>query len=243
MRWIAGFIVLGFGVQAPCPAAEPPPNEMCPVMQEEKADPAITVSYKGRTIAFCCDKCVRKFNADPEKYVARLPAVKSYGVEPIPPKETPTESKLGEQISPRPPLLARYHPVFVHFPLAGFPLALVGFLLFRLTGKQMFAAADVVPLLAAVSAAALAVASGNVAGGSMRFSASVRGLIERHQFAGITLLVVGIIVSTLRLWRWNRLSGCWLWIYGGGLLLACSIGVLTGYLGGSIVFGADHLSL
>jgi YHS domain-containing protein len=46
-------------------------NIVCPVSHEE-ADPEITYTYKGVTYALCCKKCLAKFKADPEKYIARL---------------------------------------------------------------------------------------------------------------------------------------------------------------------------
>lgn len=49
-----------------------PWNAVCPVMGEE-IDPEIkTVEYKGKTIGFCCDKCLEKFNKDPEAYMKKL---------------------------------------------------------------------------------------------------------------------------------------------------------------------------
>ncbi|MEO7932026.1 MAG: hypothetical protein ABIT76_02600 [Chthoniobacterales bacterium] len=34
--------------------------------------PPIEINYKGRLIKLCCKSCVRKFNANPEKYVKIL---------------------------------------------------------------------------------------------------------------------------------------------------------------------------
>ncbi len=48
-----------------------PVNTVCPVSMEEP-DPQITYSYKGKTYQLCCKKCLRKFKADPEKYIKRL---------------------------------------------------------------------------------------------------------------------------------------------------------------------------
>ncbi len=31
--------------------------------------PPVSVTYKGRTIMLCCKSCIRKFNANPEKYL------------------------------------------------------------------------------------------------------------------------------------------------------------------------------
>ncbi|MBI5726732.1 MAG: YHS domain-containing protein [Ignavibacteriales bacterium] len=47
-------------------------NKVCPVMEEDVDAKIQTVEYKGKTIGFCCKKCVKKFNADPEKYMKHI---------------------------------------------------------------------------------------------------------------------------------------------------------------------------
>lgn len=44
----------------------------CPVMGGA-IDKSIFVEYKGKKIYFCCKGCVDTFQADPEKYLAKLP--------------------------------------------------------------------------------------------------------------------------------------------------------------------------
>lgn len=49
-----------------------PWNAVCPIMGEE-IDPEVkTVEYKGKTIGFCCPKCIDKFNKDPEGYLKKI---------------------------------------------------------------------------------------------------------------------------------------------------------------------------
>jgi hypothetical protein len=36
--------------------------------------PPVKITYKGREVILCCDSCVKKFNRDPEKYMAILDA-------------------------------------------------------------------------------------------------------------------------------------------------------------------------
>jgi YHS domain-containing protein len=52
---------------------EPKLNAKCPVTDDD-ADKTITKEYKGRKIAFCCEDCVKDFDKDPKKYVAKLEA-------------------------------------------------------------------------------------------------------------------------------------------------------------------------
>ncbi len=47
-------------------------NANCPVHTEKKVDPTETTTYKGKTIAFCCEDCRKAFDEDPEKYAKNL---------------------------------------------------------------------------------------------------------------------------------------------------------------------------
>lgn len=51
-------------------------NTICPVSNEE-ADPEITYAYNGKTYSLCCNKCLKKFKANPEKYISRMEKEKS----------------------------------------------------------------------------------------------------------------------------------------------------------------------
>ena len=48
-----------------------PINTTCP-LTDEKIDPTVTTQYKGKTIGFCCEDCIKKFDVDPAAYVANL---------------------------------------------------------------------------------------------------------------------------------------------------------------------------
>ena len=45
-------------------------NKKCPIMDDD-VDPEITVAYKGKKVAFCCEECIPKWSAlsDAEKAV------------------------------------------------------------------------------------------------------------------------------------------------------------------------------
>jgi YHS domain-containing protein len=69
------------GPSAPAPPAKPNASAvvveveqtMCPIMDGNKIDKNVFVEYKGKKVYFCCADCKAKFEADPEKYVAKLP--------------------------------------------------------------------------------------------------------------------------------------------------------------------------
>ena len=56
----------------PSQAKAKPINKFCAVNRDEEVDPAITTTYKGKTIGFCCEDCLPKFKKDPEKYMKDL---------------------------------------------------------------------------------------------------------------------------------------------------------------------------
>ncbi len=247
-------------------------NEWCPVMTEEKIDPAITIEYRGKTIGLCCDTCLKKFRANPAKYESRLPQFAEAA--------NATSGKLHEAIElghsgsgslgdsghatptdqpgaaekpghdhgtqqpddDREPILGRLHPIIIHFPIAGMPLAMLGFLVWVRSGREAFAHSDAIPLFVATLASIAAVITGNTAHDSMRFSESLHVIVERHQAVSTAIMVIAIGLSMIRLWRWNGLVGKWRWVYGGGLAVVCALLGYTGFLGGSLVFGPDHLA-
>ncbi len=246
----------------PAAGDEPPLNEWCPVMTDERVDPEISIIYQGKKIGLCCDMCVKKFKANPDKYLPRLPQFADSAASPSDPTTTQSGQdgdKLGTGASDelglpvraadpvalstedRDPWLGRLHPIAVHFPLAGIPLAFLAFLVWVWTGRDAFAQAEVVPLIVATLASIAAVITGNIAHDAMRFSESMRIIAEQHQLASTALMILAIVLSAFRIWRWNRLVGTWRCAYGCGLLAACALGGYTGFLGGSLVFGPDHL--
>lgn len=48
------------------------PLKTCIVTGDELGDDPVDVTYKGRLIRLCCKSCVKKFNANPAKYLAIL---------------------------------------------------------------------------------------------------------------------------------------------------------------------------
>lgn len=42
---------------------------MCPVMQDQPAKEKFFADYQGKRYNFCCNRCVKKFKQNPEKYV------------------------------------------------------------------------------------------------------------------------------------------------------------------------------
>ncbi|MDD5064654.1 MAG: YHS domain-containing protein [Phycisphaerae bacterium] len=48
----------------------------CPIMDGNKINKNVFVEYKGKKVYFCCAACKSVFEADPEKYISKLPQFK-----------------------------------------------------------------------------------------------------------------------------------------------------------------------
>ena len=67
------FTVVAMSADEPAKAY---PLDTC-VVSGEALDPAVPpLVYKGWQVRFCCKGCIKKFNASPDKYVAKLDALK-----------------------------------------------------------------------------------------------------------------------------------------------------------------------
>lgn len=55
------------------PASQPAAiNKFCAVEQDNEIDPKVTIQHDGKTIGFCCEDCIPKFQKDPAKYLKDL---------------------------------------------------------------------------------------------------------------------------------------------------------------------------
>lgn len=69
MKKLLTLLVLSFGLSGIATAA--PVNTSCPVgARPIRTD--ITSHYQGKEIAFCCNKCKAKFDAEPAKYAGKI---------------------------------------------------------------------------------------------------------------------------------------------------------------------------
>jgi YHS domain-containing protein len=87
---LAGIVLVGVVALSGCkkepepaPPAESPAQAVaakveqttCPIMGQP-INKDVFVEHKGKKVYFCCPGCEQKFQADPEKYIAKLPQFK-----------------------------------------------------------------------------------------------------------------------------------------------------------------------
>jgi len=133
--------------------------------------------------------------------------------------------------------LGRLHPMVIHFPIALFLVAFVAELLFAATREELFRHALRFSLWGGAISAVIAAPLGWMFAAS---GATEEGwLLEAHRSAGTAASVLGIAV----LWIGERAERA----NGKRLLLRVSLGLQAlligsvGFLGGSLLYGIDHL--
>jgi uncharacterized membrane protein len=138
-----------------------------------------------------------------------------------------------------PPLLrflGRLHPATVHFPIALLSVAAL-VELWRMARRQELAASTVICLGLGAAGAAVAAVLGWFL---EEFDGGHAGeLVEWHKYLGLTATAL-VLVAALLLVRARRSPRALLLLR---VLLLAGAGLvgLTGYLGGELVFGRDHL--
>ncbi len=65
-------LLLFLGVSANAAEAKPYPLTTC-IVSDDKLDSAVSLVHNGQLIKLCCKSCVKKFQANPDKYLIKLP--------------------------------------------------------------------------------------------------------------------------------------------------------------------------
>jgi uncharacterized membrane protein len=137
-------------------------------------------------------------------------------------------------------LLARLHPLFVHFPIALVIVAAGIEAIATLTGNRRWRGVAVANVRAGAAFAVIAAIAGwRLASASGGEASSI---LEWHRWLG-TIATVATVAAALATWRADGPTRVGLWIYRMTLLGAASLVAATGHLGALLVWGADFLHL
>ena len=133
-------------------------------------------------------------------------------------------------------LLARLHPLFVHFPIALVLVAVAGEAVATLTGNRRWRSVAVANVRAGAAFAVLAA----IAGWRLASTPGVDGssILEWHRWLGTiaTVATVGAALATAGADGPHRAG---LWTYRIALVGAASLVAATGHLGALSVWGVD----
>lgn len=130
----------------------------------------------------------------------------------------------------------RLHPMLVHFPVALFAAAALAELLFARTGHDPFHHVVRFCVWLAALGAALAVPTGWL---FARAGASEPGwILETHRWTGVGSLTLSVVV----VWLVERAErGAGRTALRVALVVQLALVAVTGFLGGSLLYGIDHL--
>lgn len=220
--------ILAAGLLATPVRAEDPAvaNTYCPVTTDEPVDERYHVDYKGRTIYFCCDKCRRKFLADPLRYAASLTNSTQTGAEQPLDRGTPPKSKNWRT------QVGRFHPIAVHFPVALILTAGLTELSAVLRRKPIWHEFSRFCITLGALGALVAMPLGWLAGGAPGSDI----LTEWHRWLGVATYFAS--TSSALLVRTNGPMA-----YRISLLASVVLVTATGHLGGLLTHGPNFMQI
>lgn len=230
-----------------------PINTMCPVMPDEPVDPEFTIVHEGQAIGLCCSTCRRKFLRDPDTYLALIP---EYVPPEVPTPTAPIEGEPAPSAAPAsvPPtavdapipawveVVGRFHPLVVHFPIALLLAGALAELCDSLRRRTELRATLRFCLGLGAVGGVVAALLGWAAGAGESFPAELATAFTWHRVGGIATAVLGVLAFALasslpRGPEHSRRRTLLRWVL---LASVAAVGV-TGYLGGALVYGPDHL--
>lgn len=222
-----------------------PANAFCPVLTGREVDPAVHTTHDGKEIYFCCDRCRKKFLADPTAYLANLsefadlgPPTRLAGATADATRGTPrVESAQGG--TPSAGLLDKlgwFHPLAVHFPIAFLLAAALAEVLSVLAGWRTASRAIPYLLVIAAPSAVLAMLLGFATSTSAGASAGLASAYLTHRTAGIATAALAVLAAVMMHWREDR-SRKRRALWFGLILLAAVAVAVAGHFGAVMVHG------
>lgn len=243
------------------PTAAEAINHYCPVTPEEPAESYITTVYNGQTISFCCKRCLRKFNANPEAYRANLP-LENVEVQKINDasgseyegnhdhnEKTDQDQANGHdhstshvhsEESPVLEFLGKLHVLSVHLPIALLPIAAI-LEIFGVTfrSKQLKFAARTNFVLGALSAI-IAAALGWIAASQSKYTGDLVDILTWHRWLGVSVASISLIgLFGMLVMRKSQSWG--VLIYRGALFILLFLAPVAAHFGGTLIYGKGYL--
>lgn len=246
--------------------APPPKQVYCPITPEEEIDSEVFTEYEGRRVYFCCERCRARFLRDPGRYATRLIStaapVQKQPVTPEPlahdhesarspspitghtHREEPQgggehghESHVHAHTSGWVNWIGRFHPAMVPFPIGVVVAGALAEILFLLTRRSSYGQAALFCVRFGGLTGALAGFLGWCFGGFHIFDAD--WLLAVHRWLGTTTVVCLVAL----LWA-NEMAHHdpprHVSLYRALLFVAAALVLVTGFFGGSMVYGIDH---
>ena len=228
-------------------------NPMCPVFTDEKSEMKYKVEYKGKEVFFCCKKCLRKFNENAKKYEMNInyasgsqqksADVSGHGAHSHNGNGHGRDHGKGHKSNGNwfKSLLGKFHPILVHFPIAGvfftFLLQMVSFLFKE---QDLYFSIGVLLILSVLSIVVATLSGWNNA--DMRsFTGEDLNLVFWHRWLAIASNVLVVLTMILHS-KCKEAQGIVFGAYMFFLILSVSLISLTGHFGGILVYGLNYFN-
>lgn len=261
LRTTPGFIVLCLIALTTSAVAAEAVNQYCPVTPDEPAESYITTEYKGQTIGFCCKRCLRKFIADPEAYIANLPhdntdtqaIYDASGKEQNPgnnegvaPGQSPSHEHnhstdhAESDESPVLIFLGKLHVLSVHLPIALLPIAAILEILgwvFR--SRSLLFAARTNFVLGAVTAM-IAASLGWIAASLSHYPDDLATVLLWHRWLGVTVASISLL-GLLGILGMQKSKSWGTVLYRTVIFVLLVLVPITAHFGGTLIYGLDYL--
>ena len=257
------------GQERSSPGDPPAANDVCPVTTGEQIDPEVFVDYEGKRVCFCCERCRRKFEREPDKYVVQPVGLRPADAQPavqedhghsddhthdeqVEPTAAGSEEHAhehgGDEHTPRwLSWLGNFHPPMVNFPIGVLVATAVAEALFILRRNPLLDHAARYGVWFAAITGVIAAFLGWSFGGFRLVDDDRLLLIHRWLGTGTAIWLLLLLWTSERARRpaqspspsQARARGWYLFLLFAGTALVLT----TGFLGGSMVYGLDHYAL
>ncbi|MEK7271184.1 MAG: DUF2231 domain-containing protein [Planctomycetota bacterium] len=252
--WVL-FLTALSSAEAAGPAPPALPNPMCPVLTDQKANPAFFVDYQGRRIYFCCGKCRGDFLRNPSAYLANLRPLQTAATVPgsspasVPPVGAPSSEATQEDSEHHHEhehgnegwleRLGVFHPAAVHFPIALLLVAALAEIIAFFSSASFFRSAARFNVLIGAAGAIVAMFLGFLAEDEYHGIGILAGvpLLTIHKSLGISATVLAVFTAILSEWSQRRESLSLMRFYRAFLFVAAVAVAVTGFFGGTLVYG------
>lgn len=135
----------------------------------------------------------------------------------------------------------KLHVLLVHFPIALGLSAILADAIWLALKKDFFRQAGLYCLILAALAAIPVVVSGDMHRDNKTYLGQSHEIAEKHETLAYCSLAVLIAATSVRGIRKNHLAGAWLGVYAVAAVAILVLIALTGFYGGQLTHGADHL--
>jgi len=224
-------------------------NEYCPVTPEERIDETLTTQYRGETIGFCCKRCLRKFNQNPQLYLDELPlesdshsAEHNHDSHDHGDNEHDHATDHGETpvsfFSRILAFIGKLHVLLIHFPIAFLMLSGITQIIADFKKNEFLLKLTHLIFSIGSISAIFAATAGWIAASNSTYTGDLYYVLETHRWVGTLVAFFSLAGLICLLLAKKPIARIILRIL---ILMPLVLVPLTAHFGGSLVYGTSFL--